>query len=388
MLNNKQVKRYTLVILYFVLFSVGSNAQEVKILLMGDTQKTMDQKPDRFLATMDSLLADSKTNDANFVLQMGDIVESDADNSDRPQQYAIAQEGWRKLDGKIPYVLNLGNNDNAGEFLDNFPLSHYQSWSSFVSNYNNHRNVAHHFNAGEVDWLVISVRYKYNEDEMTWAENLIKNNPDKKVIFISHAANENGSEVRMCKKYTNVVLVLCGHTKSRHKLHTGNNGNKMGWIKTCQHSVDRDSYLCMVVFDVNTGEANIRYYSPLYGKYWDEAGAPFSAGQPEDSPWTWSGFQLKQTASSTSNQTKKKMAISVYPNPVNDGRFHIELPGYTDWSNVDIRITNLQGQTVYSTVSHNNNKIKVNTKGVLKASIYQLTVKSRQNFFTNKIIVH
>jgi hypothetical protein len=289
----KYMRRFTLVILYLVLFSVGSYAQEVKILLMGDTQKTIDQKPDRFLATMDSLLTDSETNDADFVLQMGDIVESDKDNSDRPQQYTTAQTGWRKLDGKIPYVLNLGNNDKAVEYFDKFPMSHYQSWPSFISNYNNHRNVAHHFNAGEVDWLVISVRYNLNEEEMIWAENLIENNSDKKVIFISHAANENGPEVRMCKKYINVVLVLCGHTLSRHKLHTGNNGNKMGWIKTNQHSIDRDSYLCLVVFDVKNGIANIRYYSPLYGKYWDEVGAPFSASQPEDSPWTWSGFQLK-----------------------------------------------------------------------------------------------
>lgn len=121
---------------------------------------------------------------------------------------------------------------------------------------------------------------------MMWAENLIKNNPDKKVIFIGHAANKNGAEVSMCKKYKNVVLVLCEHSYSRHKLHTGDNGNKMGWVKTCHHSVDKDSYLCMVVFHVKTGVATMRYYSPLYGKCWDEYEAPYSIGQPEDSPWT------------------------------------------------------------------------------------------------------
>lgn len=287
------MKNFTIIIIFSVLFSGGVYAQEVKILLMGDTQKIMDQQSDRFLTTMDKILTDSTTNDAAFILQMGDIVETDADNSDRPQQYAIAKKGWRKLDGKIPYVLNLGNNDNAEEFLDKFPLKRYQSWPSFVSNYNDHRNVAHQFNAGEVDWLVLSVRFNANEDEMKWAESLIKKNPHKKVIFISHAANENGAEVKMCKKYENVVLVLCGHSYSRHKLHSGNNGQKMGWIKTCHHSVDKDSYLCMVVFNVKTGVANCRYYSPLYGRYWDEAGAPYSIGQPENSPWTWSGFQLQ-----------------------------------------------------------------------------------------------
>ena len=56
----KYMRSFTLVILYLVLYSIGSYAQEVKILLMGDTQKTIDQKPDRFLATMDSLLTDSE----------------------------------------------------------------------------------------------------------------------------------------------------------------------------------------------------------------------------------------------------------------------------------------------------------------------------------------
>ncbi len=382
------MKRITLAILYSALFSGGIYAQEVKILLMGDTQKTMDQKPDRFLATMDSLLTDGKTNDAAFVLQMGDIVESDADNSDRPQQYSTAQTGWRKLDGKIPYVLNIGNNDNASEYMAKFPLSHYQSWPSFVSNYNNNRNVAHHFNAGELDWLVISVRYNANEDEMNWAENLIKNNPDKKVIFISHAANEDGPEVKMCKKYINVVLVLCGHTKSRHFLHTGNNGNKMGWIKTCHHSVDKDSYLCMVVFDVNTGMANIRYYSPLYGKYWDEEGAPFPDAQPEDSPWVWSGFQLKQNISSTINYLKEKASVNIYPNPLNEDQLFLDLVGFNDLSKVEISITNLHGQTVYSNVVHNTKKITLNTNGLLKASIYQVTVKSEQTIITTKLTVH
>ena len=190
----------------------------VKILLQGDTQKIVDQARNDFLATMDAVLMDDVTKDADFVLQMGDIVESDGDNSDRPAQYATAQTGWRKLDGIIPYVLNLGNNDSPTEYLQYFPLSHYNTWPSFVSNYDNHKNVAHHFNAGGVDWLVISARYNPDSGVMAWAENLVVNNPDKNVIFISHAANSGGSEVSMLKKYENVVFVLCGHTADSHIL--------------------------------------------------------------------------------------------------------------------------------------------------------------------------
>lgn len=113
--------RFILITVFLVLISVGTYAQEVKILLMGDMQKIIDQQSDRFLTTMDKILTDSNTNDAAFILQMGDIVETDADNSDRPQQYALAQKGWRKLDGKIPYVLNLEITIMQQNFSINFP---------------------------------------------------------------------------------------------------------------------------------------------------------------------------------------------------------------------------------------------------------------------------
>jgi len=290
------------VVLGSIVACVDANAEKVKILFQGDTQKIIDQKPNDFITTMENVLTDRVTQDADFILQMGDIVESDQDNSDRPQQYAVAQTGWRKLDGKIPYVLNIGNNDNSAEFIQYFPLSHYNTWPSFVSNANDHRNVAHHFNAGGVDWLVISVRFNHGTEEIEWAENLIFSHPNKKVIFISHAANSNGSEVSMLKQYENVVFVLCGHTADSHILLTGNNGNKMGWVKTCHHSAVKDSYFCVAELDTSSGTADFRYYSPQYGKYWDESDAPYTASQPEDSPWQWSGFDFGGTTSSNGVQ--------------------------------------------------------------------------------------
>jgi len=277
-----------------VLISANGNADVIKILFQGDTQKITDQAPNDFLLTMENTLTDSVTNSAAFILQMGDITE---DN--KVSCWQVAQEGWYKLDGQIPYVLNIGNNDgNGNNFCNYFPLSKYNTWPSFVDNYDDHKNVAHHFNAGGVDWLVISARYNPDAGVMTWAENLVAGNPDKKVIFISHAANSNGSEVNMLKNYENVVFVLCGHTASRHELLTGNNGNNMGWVKTCHHSAVKDSYYCVAELDTVEGTAYFRYYSPQYGKYWDDPTAPYHDGQPADSPWTWTGFDFGGTNTS------------------------------------------------------------------------------------------
>ena len=88
------------------------------------------------------------------------------------------------------------------------------------------------------------------------------------------------------------MFVLAGHSGDSHNLLTGNHGNKIGYIKTCHHSAVKDSYFCVVELDIEAGIADCRYYSPLYGKYWDDPTAPYHDGLPEDSPWTWTGFDF------------------------------------------------------------------------------------------------
>jgi hypothetical protein len=293
-----------------VLFFANVNAAIVKILIMGDTQKITDQKPNDFLAAMDKMVTDNVTRDADFILQMGDITEDD-----KTSCWEVAREGWYKLDGKMPYVLNVGNNDGNGDkFVNYFPLSKYSAWPSFVDNYDDHRNVAHHFNAGGVDWLVISVMRFPEADQINWAEDLVKNNPDKKVIFVSHAANENGGDWSVLRTYKNLVFALCGHTASREVLLTGSQGNKIGWIKTCWHSADKDHYVRVLLLDTEAGTAKFRFYSPLDADYsGDET--------------TWEGFDF---------------------GPVTNTRPHITSTFNCIYGNdIHLVLFNLKGQVVY-----------------------------------------
>jgi len=282
-----------IIALFFICNMTGNSQNKVRILVQGDTQKIVDQNPSAYLTTMEKVKTDPVTKEADFILQMGDITEDSKLNN-----WDIAQQGWNKLDGLIPYVLNVGNNDimNGGEqnFNIYFPIDKYKKWPSFVSNYDGHSNVAHQFNAGGVDWLIISMRFERSEAVKTWAENLIINNLDKKVILISHDANLDGSEVEMCKKYENVLFVMCGHTASKHALLRGDNGNVMGWIKTCMHHKDKDDYFCVIDIDVANGVAEMRYYSPLKERYGDDVYAP----------WSWSGFEFKINGQHKANDSR------------------------------------------------------------------------------------
>ncbi|BDD02030.1 metallophosphoesterase family protein [Persicobacter psychrovividus] len=262
---------------------------KVRFVLQGDTQKIVNQAPDNYLKTMDAVLKDSKLGDVVCYLQMGDLTEDGQESN-----WKIVQQGWNKFDDFAPYVLNVGNNDlmNGGEskFNQYFPLSKFEKWDSFVSNYDQHTNVAHQFSAGGVKWLIISVRFERSNAVKQWTENLIKENPDKNVILIRHDANADGSDAVMSRKYDNVVLVCCGHTESSHQLQQHNSGSSLGWVKVCHHNKDRDDYFCILDIDVDAGEMSMRYYSPLKESYGDHLTHEVTGHYGK--PVKWKGFEF------------------------------------------------------------------------------------------------
>ena len=105
--------KYSLFFVLIFCFSTISIAQNVKMLLQGDTQKMTDKTPEKYISTMEKTLTDAYTKDADIILQMGDITEDGKDAC-----WQVAQQGWRLIEGNIPFVLNIGNNDvqNGDQF--------------------------------------------------------------------------------------------------------------------------------------------------------------------------------------------------------------------------------------------------------------------------------
>ncbi len=109
----------------------------------------------------------------------------------------------------------------------------------------------------------------------------------------------------MGKKYPNVVFFLCGHTRTNRELMAGNDGHKIGWIKTCWHNAELDSFFCVVEVDTTAGSVTCRYYSPLYGEYGDDPSSALYGSDknpmkyapekgPFNHPWTWTGFDFSR----------------------------------------------------------------------------------------------
>lgn len=266
----------------------GTN-NKVKFLLQGDTQKIVNLAENTFYTHMDNTLTDTYTKDADLYMHMGDITEDDLTSN-----WEVAQTGIYKLDGKIPYVLNVGNNDGTGsKFVNYFPLSKYNGLPSFVSNYNDHRNVAHQYTFGGVDWLVISIWRFPGTAEISWAEGLIDAHPDKNVIIVNHTQGLGDGNIvwNMVKTKPNVHFMFLGHNLTMHEMLTADDGHPVGRVQTCWHNASKDHYYCVAELDVNAGSASFKYYSPV------------NANTTGDT-WTWTGFDFGTPTTTGTNDAQ------------------------------------------------------------------------------------
>lgn len=79
--------------------------------------------------------------------------------------------------------------------------------------------------------------------------------------------------------------------------------------------------------------------------------------------------------------------VTIYPNPLNQDLLSIDLEGFEDLSAIEITITNLRGQTVYSNTIQYKKQLEISTNSLSKNSIYVITVKSHKTSFVSKLII-
>jgi len=97
-------------------------------------------------------------------------------------------------------------------------------------------------------------------------------------------------------------------------------------------------------------------------------------------------IKLKGELSTSINDLDENQSVKIYPNPLKGNLLSIDLVGFNNQNNVDIKITNLLGQKVYSNTIYNKEHIVIDTNGLLNRGIYLISVKSGQSIITTKLI--
>ncbi len=195
---------------------------DYSMFVVGDIQ-TLSKRAVNGLPALNNLYTWMNNNYASkkaaAIIGVGDVTDSNKDD-----EWKKAMAAFGKLGEGIIHMPILGNHDTAkGEnvtlyknYLTLEDVAYTEAHSNDVRAYYNL------FEAGGNKFLFLGLTYGPTEEELTWAEGVIKDHPQYNVIISTHAylnadgtllADNGAPEIRerLVLPHSNVVLVLCGH---------------------------------------------------------------------------------------------------------------------------------------------------------------------------------
>jgi len=238
-----------------------SPSKPFTLVVIPDTQWWSQSYPERFTASTNWVVGNRIVKNIKFVIQVGDIVNQ----YEQSFQWVNANTAMSILDGKVPYCFAVGNHDMLkGEpeyvphasrdttfFNDTFPYTRYENepWYGgrmlndvFVPS-DNYDNTYLFFNAGGMEFMVLSLSCAPTDDILAWADGIMAAHPNKRVIFLTHSymhgnarllsdqysppGGNAGEQIwkKFVKKHPNIFLVVCGHLANGRLTSTGDSGN-------------------------------------------------------------------------------------------------------------------------------------------------------------------
>ncbi len=188
------MKKYILNFLIIsLLISCSPARYSATIVLLPDTQTYAARFPEILDSQVNWIKKNAKHID--FVLQQGDLT-----NNNKHPQWQVIHHAFTKLDHVVPYVLAVGNHDmgqvpkladnrNTDLFNQYFPLQHMSTLDGFAGVYEKDKmdNAWYTFQTGKIKWLVLSLEFGPRNKVLDWANQIVKQYPDRTIILNTHA---------------------------------------------------------------------------------------------------------------------------------------------------------------------------------------------------------
>jgi hypothetical protein len=268
------------------------------VVVLPDTQIATQNHPEYFHAQTRWTSDNRDALALKFVAHVGDIVEWPVRTSD----WDTARAAMARLDGRVPYAVAVGNHDmdawpgghaaiatdrRTSYFNRYFPRSRFAAMPGFGGSLpaNASDNTYHLFSAGDVGWLVLTLKYQPTDAELAWGAGVVAANPGRHVIINTHdymngtARSASGQRIwnAIAGRYPNVSTVLGGHyTNQGYRSDAGVNGNLVHQIMADFQTYDEtdaaeNSYLRIMRFGPSGDSIVVRTYSPYFGTYKTDA---------------------------------------------------------------------------------------------------------------------
>ncbi len=218
------------------------------------------------------------------------------------EEWKIAKAAISKLDGKVEYSLVRGNHDDFN-FTKYFGTDEYRAmFDGFYhtdsgGTQNSICNSYKLFDVHDDKYLLMTLDFNAYPDTIVWANKVIEQYPDRRVIITVHAyMDSNGTLIKdpadrgsyvffngvdgnyiwenLASLHENVYMVVCGHVTAENPVSnfkTGKNGNRVFQLLVDPSTVDvNQGYSGLILFmNVYDGgeRISLEWYSPLIGGY-------------------------------------------------------------------------------------------------------------------------
>jgi hypothetical protein len=271
-------------------------------------------------------IVDNRVNEnIAFVIHEGDITQLN-----NHTQWQIADSAMSTLDGKVPYILSVGNHDmgpngsalNRDTTLYNlyFPASRFEKEPWYGGRMPNDGNDNYYvlFSAEGMDFMIISLEFGPTAAMIQWANGVVAAHPDRRVIVVTHCYTNfddtrvgpgdnwnphgyginntgphDGEEMweAFVKHHANIFLVVSGHIldDGAGRLSTpGVHGNIVHQVlanyQTPIQPNAGNGFLRLLRFKPQENRIDVRTYSPWLNQYLNDPQQQFTLDYPMTDP--------------------------------------------------------------------------------------------------------
>lgn len=295
---------------------IAQTSGEFTIAALPDTQFYSKTYPQIFNAETRWIADHATQMNIKLVVGLGDIVDSGSNTA----QWQNADAAYRLLDGKVPYVVAIGNHDydlnqvagrtgSTKNFNAYFGPNRYRGQASYKGSYpsGSNENFYSVFTFGGQQYLILVLECFPRNAALGWAAAVIRNNPDKQVIVVTHAytysdstrmdrcdgnsaasfgvAQDNDGEQvweKFASRFPNITMVLSGHVVegdgTGHRTDMGVGGNIVNEMLSDYQSWPNggDGYIRLITVKPATNQISVRTYSPFLNQWLTDAHNQFT----------------------------------------------------------------------------------------------------------------
>lgn len=254
-----------------------------------DTQYMSQFYPEMFIHQYQWIADTFAEKNGIITFNTGDI--SNRSNLNYEYNWRVTDDGYKILEEKgVPYTFALGNHDyrydgkpNEDRLRDTyFPVSRLEEnaagtdWTITTSGTANNICMKGEFDGAKI--MLLSIGYHMQKDDIDWAEQQVKDNPDYAVFILTHNFNAGGSftgnatlRTQVIEKYDNIKLVFCGHIDGADLIRPYGDREFYGVLQDYQGedtalTYGGQEFMRMVQFDLENDLVYFNTYSPLTGE--------------------------------------------------------------------------------------------------------------------------